>query len=111
MSHTHTPAEWAEMVSLAVALYAAASVPYFLLVDADRADFDPRPAARRSAGVVRQGVVYAGHDLAWAAASVRHELVPAAVCVRHVVYVGRELARDIAALALLLTTSPKGAMA
>lgn len=35
------------MVSLAVALYAACSVPYFLLVDADPCDFDPRPAVRR----------------------------------------------------------------
>jgi hypothetical protein len=30
-----TPAEWAQMVSLSVGLYAAASVPCFLLVDAE----------------------------------------------------------------------------
>ena len=48
MTHTTTAAEWAQMVSLAVGLYAAASAPYFLLVDADLADFDPRPAVRRA---------------------------------------------------------------
>jgi len=37
--HTTSPAEWAQMTSLAVALYAALSASYFLLVDADRADF------------------------------------------------------------------------
>lgn len=36
--HT-TPAEWVQMTSLAISLYAACSSPYFLLVDADRADF------------------------------------------------------------------------
>ena len=30
-----SPAEWAQMTSLAVGLYAAVSVPYFLLVDAE----------------------------------------------------------------------------
>lgn len=30
-----TPAEWAQMSSLAVSLYAAVSAPYFLLVDAE----------------------------------------------------------------------------
>lgn len=35
MYDTHTPAEWAEMASLAVGIYAAASAPYFLLVDAE----------------------------------------------------------------------------
>ncbi|MEV6180136.1 hypothetical protein [Streptomyces sp. NPDC052015] len=46
MSHTHTPAEWAAMGSLSIGLYASASVFYFLLVDADREDFDPRPLLR-----------------------------------------------------------------
>ena len=31
-----SPAEWAQMLSLAVALYGACSAPYFLLVDAER---------------------------------------------------------------------------
>jgi hypothetical protein len=70
--HTTSAAEWAEMVSLAVALYAAASVPYFLLVDADRADFDPRPTLARTANPVWQTAVNAGKDLNWAAASGQH---------------------------------------
>ena len=45
--HTHSFAEWAQMLSLAVAIYGAYCVPYFLLVDADPSDFDPRPAVRR----------------------------------------------------------------
>lgn len=45
--HVATASEWAEMTSLAVALYASVSVPFFLLVDADLADFDPRPAVFR----------------------------------------------------------------
>ena len=34
--HTHSPAEWAAFLSLGTGLAAAFSVPYFLLVDADR---------------------------------------------------------------------------
>lgn len=44
MYQTHTPSEWAQMVSLAVGAYGALSVPYFVLVDAD---IDPRPALVR----------------------------------------------------------------
>lgn len=47
MFHTHTPAEWAALLSLGISCHAAMSVPYFVLVDADLADFDPRPFARR----------------------------------------------------------------
>lgn len=95
--HTHDLAEWAAFLSLGVAVHASFSVFYFLLVDASRRDF-------------HQELVHAGYDLAWAAASIRHELIPYAVPVRHAVYGGRELARDAAALLLLLTTSPKGAL-
>lgn len=35
------------MVCLALAIFEACSVPFFLLVDADASDFDPRPAVRR----------------------------------------------------------------
>lgn len=70
--HTTSPAEWAEMVSLAVALYAAASVPYFLLVDADLCDFDPRPALARTTNPVWQTAVHAVRDLDWAIASGHH---------------------------------------
>jgi hypothetical protein len=35
MYDTHTPAEWAQVTSLAVSLFAACSSPYFLLVEAE----------------------------------------------------------------------------
>lgn len=50
MYDTHSPAEWAQMGSLAIGLYGSASAVYFLLVDADLADFDPRPLVRRALG-------------------------------------------------------------
>jgi hypothetical protein len=74
------------MVSLAVALYSSASVLFFLLVDADPADFDPRPAVRR--------VVEAGH-MDW--------LLVAVVDARHSL---RETALSAAALLMLLAPSP-----
>ncbi|NUU22811.1 MAG: hypothetical protein HOV68_15060 [Streptomycetaceae bacterium] len=40
--------DWAAAISFGIAGYAVLSVPYFLLVDADPADFDPRPALRRA---------------------------------------------------------------
>src|SRR5438132_648609 len=51
------------MLCIATSGYAALSAPYFLTVDADLADFDPRPAVRRAlepgapglAGAVRAG--------------------------------------------------------
>lgn len=98
------------MVSLAVAAYGVLSVPYFVLVDADLADLDPRPAVRRAAAVAHQRAVYVSHDLLRAAASVRHELAPVAAFVWNAVFEARELARDLAALVLLLTTTPKGAL-
>lgn len=100
MYHSHTLDEWLAMICLAVSGYASLSVPYFVLVDAHRVDF-PR---------LWQGAVYARLDVARAVAAVRHELVPAVVCVRHAAYSGREAARDAAALLLLLTTRPKGAL-
>ncbi|MFF3511590.1 hypothetical protein [Streptomyces sp. NPDC002573] len=47
MTGTHSPADWAAFLSLGTSAYAAVSVPFFLLVDADLADFDPRPALSR----------------------------------------------------------------
>jgi len=35
MSAAHSPAEWAQMTSLAFGIYAACSAPYFLLVEAE----------------------------------------------------------------------------
>lgn len=108
MSATHSLAEWASVLSLGIGVHASFSCFYFLLVDAERADFNPRPLVRRAAGVVHQELVHTGHNLAWAAASTRHEMAPAAACGWHAVYSARETARDLAALLLLLTTTPKG---
>lgn len=41
---THTASDWVQMVSLAFGIWGTFSAFYFLLVDADRQDFDPRPA-------------------------------------------------------------------
>jgi hypothetical protein len=94
-------------VCLSVGVYAAGSVPVVLLAPAD---VDLRLAVRRAVASSHQAAVHAGHDLNWAAGSARHELLLAAVPVRCVAYSARELARDVAALLLLLTTSPKGAL-
>lgn len=115
MNHTHSLAEWAAFLSLGVSIPAAVSIPFWLTYDADLADFDPRPAVRhpavrRATKAAHLRFAYAANDFAWAAASLRHELAPAAACVRHAAYGSRELARDAAALAVLLTTTPKGAM-
>jgi hypothetical protein len=90
---THTPAEWAQMVSLAVAVYAAGSVPVLL--------YGTTPP---------QWFVYTARDLDRAIAAVCHALAPHATAVRHALYGVRDAARDAAALVLLLTTRPKGAM-
>jgi hypothetical protein len=45
---THTLADWLAVVSFGIGAHAALSVPYFLTVDADLADFDPRPAMSRA---------------------------------------------------------------
>jgi hypothetical protein len=44
---TTTPTEWVEAVSIALMLCGTVAVPFFLLVDADPSDFDPRPVVRR----------------------------------------------------------------
>jgi hypothetical protein len=74
-----TPGDVVACLSLAVGVFSASLVPFFLLIDADLADFDPRPAVRRAAA----GPV-------WVAV--------------------RNTALDAAALIVLLTTSPKGAL-
>lgn len=105
----HSPADWAAYLSLAVGIASAASVPFQLTVDADLADFDPRPAARRAAPVVHQALVFAGHDLNRAIGSTRHELDPLVHYARHHAYRLRETGRDLAALLILLATRPNGA--
>ncbi|MFJ8785018.1 hypothetical protein [Streptomyces sp. NPDC102476] len=95
--HTHSLSEWAQMVSLAVSGYASLSVPYFVLVDADLADFDPRPAVRRA--------IEAGqYDTALiAVTNARLTAQAAAVRVRHI---PRDAALTVAAL--LSFTIPTG---
>jgi hypothetical protein len=88
MSATHSLAEWASVLSLGIGVHSAFSVFYFLLVDASRRDFDPRPLLARA---VRSEAVY---PLLREWATARHA--------------SREALRDVAALLLLLTTSPKG---
>lgn len=88
MNHTHDLAEWAAFLSLGVGVHAAFSVFWFLLVDAHRSDFDPRP---------------------WLARAVRSEAVyPLLREWDNARHASREALRDAAALLLLLTTTPKG---
>lgn len=47
MYATHSLPEWAAVMSFGIGTHAALSVPYFLTVDADLVDFDPRPAVFR----------------------------------------------------------------
>lgn len=97
MYHAHSPAEWAQMLSLAAAVYGSMSVPYFLLVDADRADFDPRPLLARA--------IEAGqYDTALiAVTNARLTAQAAAVRARHI---PRDAALTVAAL--LSLTIPTG---
>jgi hypothetical protein len=101
MAHAHSLSEWAQMLSLATSAYAGVSVFYFLLVDADLADFDPRPAVRRA----HQVAVYAGHDLNRAYASVEHAARPLLAAAVHAL---RTLPRDagLTLAALYVLTIP-----
>lgn len=85
MSHTHDLAEWASVLSLGVGVTFSCFVPWLLLVD-----FDPRPLLARA---VNSEAVY--------------PLLREWDTARHA---SREAFRDAAALLLLLTTSPKGAL-
>jgi hypothetical protein len=85
---TTTPAEWAAFLSLGLSLTSAAATPYFLLVDADHFAWpDCRPLLESRT-----------------ADRLLVELVNAKATVR-------EACLNTAALIVLLTTSPKGAMA
>lgn len=95
--HTHTLDEWLAMICLAVSGYAAFSSPYFLLVDADLADFDPRPALARSESPLWQGAVHAGHDLNRAIAT----------CERVAKAAVKDAALSVAALLALLLPAPE----
>lgn len=87
---THTPADWAAFLSLGLSVSSAVSIPFWLFVDAELADFDPRPALSRLVESGRLDPLLIRVGPAWVAV--------------------RETARDAAALVVLLTTSPKGAM-
>lgn len=102
------------MVSLSVGLYAAVSAPYFLLVEAEVWAW-PRPVtaavgrARSSLETGRlellwQAAIHVGHDVNWAIGSGQRSA-------RQTCHASREACRDAVALLILLTTSPKGAMA
>ncbi|MGQ4350507.1 hypothetical protein [Streptomyces sp. SAS_275] len=89
MGHTHSLAEWAEALLLALSLYSAGAALVFLICDADASDFDPR---RPLAALLNSGRV--------------DPLLIAIVSARTAV---RDAVLDAAALVLLLTTSPNGA--
>ncbi|MFF7837624.1 hypothetical protein ACFZC6_02125 [Streptomyces ossamyceticus] len=101
-SHTHDLGEWAAMVSLGISVHAAFSVFYFLLVDAHRSDFDPRPWLARAKHLAVQAARMALESGDW------DGLLIAVANVKHAVRPSFEACRDAAALLLLLTTSPKG---
>jgi hypothetical protein len=85
--HTTTPAEWAAFLSLGLSMASATASPYFLLVDADHFAWpDCRPLLESRT-----------------ADRLLVELVNAKATVR-------EACLNTAALIVLLTTSPKGAL-
>jgi hypothetical protein len=86
------------MVCLATSGYGVLSVPYFLLVDADLADFDPRPGLAR---LVESGRVDA---LLVAVTNAKRDARTATVRARHI---PRDAAISLAAL-LLLLSGPTG---
>lgn len=96
MSHTHSLAEWAQVLSLAVGCYGAFSVLWFLLVDAHREDF-PR---------LWQAAVHARHDFDRALVSVLR-WVDAVVLDARLTARGAALAG--AALLALILPAPEGA--
>ncbi|MGW5430413.1 hypothetical protein ACWET9_24855 [Streptomyces sp. NPDC004059] len=84
-------ADWAACLSLGASISAAVSIPFWLFVDADLADFDPRPAVRRAVAAGRLD------PLLIAVANTRHD-AHAAI---------RQAAVTAAALAMLLTAAPE----
>lgn len=91
MNGTHTLDEWLAMICLAVSGYASLSAPWFVFVDADLADFDPRPALSRAVELGRvDGLL---------------------IAVSNARYAARDAAFSLAALLLLLSapSAPEGA--
>lgn len=98
---THDLGEWLSMLSLGVGVWASWAALMWLLVDASRSDFDPRPALRR---VVESGRV---DGLLVAVTSARHdarELVAGVVLDARLT--AREAALTAAALLSLLVPTP-----
>lgn len=101
MSHTHDLAEWFAFLLLGVGSHAAFSVPYFLTVDADLTDFDPRPAVSR---LVESGRLDA---VLISAAGVKYDAREFAADARLFALLSlREYALTVAALLALLTITP-----
>jgi hypothetical protein len=99
MSHTHDLTEWAAFLSLGVGVHGAFSAPYFLFVNATRADFDPRPAVRRA---IESGRV---DPLLVAVANAKYDAHRVADRAKHI---PRDAAITTAALlALLIPTAPE----
>lgn len=101
---THSPAEWAAFLSLGTGISAAVSIPFFLLVDADPADFDPRPVVWR---LVESGRL---DPLLIAVAAVKADVREALADARQFARLSlRDAAISLAALlALLLPAQTKG---
>lgn len=78
-----TPAEWGEAVSVALMACRPVAVVFFLTVDADLADFDPRPLVRRAieSPAADRVLIAVGPALHDARQTVRHALRAAAVTV------------------------------
>lgn len=104
MYATHDLAEWFAFLSLGVGVHAALSVPYFLAVDADFADFDPRPAVSRAIESGRLDVVLI------AVANARYDVREFVTDARQLAALSlRDAAFTAAALLALLLPAPEGA--
>jgi hypothetical protein len=112
--HTHDLSEWAGFLSLGLTPVGLIGLA-LAFADADAAYFDPRPAVRRAAYVLRLAVYrlrLAVHAARMALESGDWDgLLNAVANVKHAVRPSAEACRDAAALLILLLTSPKGAMA
>jgi len=106
MNHTHTIAEWAAFLSLGISLTSATATPYFLLVDADHFAW-PQPL---TAAMDRAKPVVWDATRSESAYPLLREWDNARHIVLQTGRASREVCRDAAALIVLLTTSPKGAL-
>ena len=103
-THTHTLADWLAFLCLGVSGWAWYSACLYVLVDAELADFDPRPAVRR--------VLDTGHvdPLLNAVANVKFDAREAATDAWQFARLSlRDVALTMAALLALLSAPPKGA--